>query len=201
MRIKIDIKDRASATVRAIADGLKDRTGLHKVLGKRLEQEVQKHFKGREREPNKKNWPKQNFWSRMRNATAFLSADKEGATVRISDPAIASKVWGATITPKETKYLSIPAIAEAYGKSPKLNKNLEPMVRRMGGGLRPRAVALQDKDTKTIWYWLVKSVTVPKDPDALPDEGELQNALFEQAGKYLARLEKEAQKKSPRNSK
>lgn len=186
IQINLNLKDSARPTIAAIADGLKNRRGLHAVLGKRTELELRDHFARREQSPNKRGWPKQHFWSRIRKATAFLSADDSGATVRVSDPALAQKIHGGTITPKEGKYLTLPAIAAAYGRSPRLNKSLRPMVRYQGG--QRRAVALQDKKSGTVWYWLVKSVTQQADPHALPADATVRSALVEEAGDYLDRL-------------
>ncbi len=90
--------------------------------------------------------------------------------------------FGGTVTPgksishitgRPTQYLTIPAIAEAHGKSAREIPDLE-LVRGQGG----RAIALAQtggesgrKHKKTrgmIFYWLVKSATIRSNHDILP---------------------------------
>lgn len=212
MPLTIDLELRgetASGTLQALANQLADRKPLHAALGKRGEFELRGHFEKRESEPNSKGWPKQHFWSRIRTATAFASADAQGATVAISDPAIAQKIYGGTITPKEGKYLALPAIAEAYGHGPLNHHGLHPLIRRINGEVRATALVENDatpikigrkrKDgTRKItpgaevggrvWYWLVKSVTQDPDARALPADADFRAALLDEAGDYFGRL-------------
>lgn len=184
LEIRIDATDAATPALAAIAASLTRRKPLHSALGKRAEVKLRRHYAKREAEPNKRGWPKQHFWGRIRKASAFVSADERDAIAGISDPAIAQKIHGGKITPKEGKYLTIPAIAAAYGRSPRVVEGLTPMVRYLGG--RRRAVALQREGT--VWYWLVTSVTQRRDPRALPADTTMRNALLDEAREYLARL-------------
>jgi hypothetical protein len=87
---------------------------LMAALGKRAEVELRDHFADRNAEPNKMGWPSQNFWDRIRKATALLTWDDVSASIAIGDPAINQKVYGGTITAKRCASLAIPASAEAY---------------------------------------------------------------------------------------
>ena len=138
--IQINTSDGASPALARITASLTDRKPLHAVLGKRGEIEARAHFESRNSEPNKQGWPRQQFWARIRTATAFTSADDSGAVVTIADPAINQKIYGGTITPKEGTYLALPAIAEAYGRSPRSLPNLTALIRWRDG--QRRAVAL-----------------------------------------------------------
>lgn len=183
MRIDVSIEDAATPSLRALAAAMADRKPLHAALGKRAETDLRAHFAAREREPNRRNWPKQHLWARIRTATAMVSADSSGATVAIAHPAMAQKVYGGTITPKEGKYLTLPAIAAAYGRSPLAVDGLEVFWGRDGGETRPRALGKEG----TVWYWLVRSVTQDPDPDALPPRAAFARGLADEAGEFFAR--------------
>lgn len=192
--IEIDIRDGASPTLLRIANSVAHRRPLNAAIGKRGEIELQRHFTRRTSEPNKRGWtsPAGRFWERIRKTTVLSKVDEAGATVTIADPAMAQKVYGGVITPKERKYLALPAIAAAYGRSPLTQQQLKPIVRFIDGSRR--AVALgtiegKGKDRKeTIWYWLVKSVRQDKDEQALPPSDQFEAALLAESDEFIARL-------------
>ena len=107
-----------------------------------------------------------------------------------------SAIKGGTITPKEGKYLALPAIAEAYGKSPRLFDFLTFRPGRRGGALVEAERTLlkigrKKKDgTRSVksagegwggrvWYWLVKSVRQDADANALPSPKAIEDALLD----------------------
>lgn len=209
--MSIYTKDYATPALARIAASLTDRTTFHQALGKRGEVELRAHFQTRAAQPNKTGWtsPAGKFWERIHWKTNYLSADESGATIRISDPAIAQKIHGGTITPKKGKYLALPAIAEAYGRIPSQLHNLHLLI-RWRDGVR-RAVALVENYSQslklgrprkdgsrkqtvgevrggTVWYWLVKSVTQRADPAALPPREKMEAALLDEAQGFMARL-------------
>ena len=213
MGTQIEIKiteDTASAALLAIANSLEDRTGLHGAMAGRGERELRDHFAKRESEPNKRGWPRQHFWDQIRGATAISKVTRDGATITVNDPRLAQKIFGGEIKPGAgKKYLALPAIAEAYGRSPISLNNLHPVIRMING--ERRAVALAEnlaseikfgrlkKDGSrtvtqtasrigTIWYWLVKSVTQEKDERAMPTNEEFEAALLEEAEDYALRI-------------
>ena len=210
MRINLTEQDGASETLAAIAEKVTSLQPLNAALGKRAEVELRAHFEQRNGQGNARGWPAQHFWARIRTATAFGGADETAARVVISDPAINQKIFGGTITPREGKYLALPAIAEAYGRSPRTMDNLMALIRYRGGARR--AVALVETQSSAIsfgrarkdgsravkrggaswggrvWYWLVKSVTQRRDEGALPPDEQMRAALLDEARQYLARL-------------
>lgn len=206
LRFEVELKDAGEAALARIADNLQDRTALHQVLGKRGEIELRDHFQARNEEPNSRGWPKQQFWARIRTATAYTRATVAGAEITIADPAFNQKYYGGTITPKEGKYLALPAIAEAYGRSPRsvdvlqfyrfksgaaaLIENAFTRIKigrkRKDGSRKVKAVERSQRGR--VWYWLVRSVTQRKDERALPESERFKAALGEETADFFERL-------------
>lgn len=189
----------------AIAAKCSDRRALNVKLGDRAVEVLQAHFALRNSEPNKTGFAKQGFWDRIAASTLLGRVDARMARINVTEPAINQKIYGGTITPKHGKYLALPAIAEAYGHSPLDFNFLTWRPGRTGGALVEAErthikVGRQKKDgTRSVknkgegwggrvWYWLVKSVTQDADPNALPTEAEMQDALLDEAGEFLERM-------------
>ncbi|MCA1660114.1 MAG: hypothetical protein LC642_06225 [Verrucomicrobiaceae bacterium] len=207
MKAEVTVSGGANYSLGKIADGLTNRRPLNAAIGKRGEVELREHFLERNQEPNKKGWPSQDFWGRIRKSTSLASVDQSGATIAIGDPAIAQKIYGGEITPKEGKYLTLPAIAEAAGRSARTFNNLEPLVRWINGSRR--AIALVERAASEIkygrarkdgsrsvthtasrlggkvFYWLVEKVRQKKDPRALPSREKMEGALRDEAGAFI----------------
>lgn len=162
------------------------RKALMQVLGKGLETDLQAHFLRKNRKPNKRGFPKSNFWRRIRTATQFTGATQSNATVAIADPAFATHYHGATIQPRRAKYLAIPNTAEAYGSEPRSgridglffaqNKKGTKFLARKGAG-----------GELEVHYFLKKRVRIPKDPTALPPRNVLAQATLQRARAHIAR--------------
>jgi len=207
MNVSIDVSEgSAGPALRNLVEQVAHRRPLNAALGKRGEVELREHFLKRNQEPNKSGFPSANFWNRIRKATALAAVDSSGATIAIADPAIDQKIFGGTIKPKEGKYLTLPALAAAYGQSPLTFSNLEVLVRWKDG--ERRAVALAERRATQIsfggkrkdgsrsvkkgaevggqvFYWLVESVTQKKDPRALPKTEVFESALLEETGFFI----------------
>lgn len=186
MPVTINIlRDTATpALKRMIADSGRP---LLAALGKRLEVDLRQYFKLRGQKPNKRGWPTQHFWDRrIRNSTALSSVTDTAATVTIADPAFAAHYFGGVIRPKEKQFLAIPLRAEAYGIRP-------------GSGLiaglflvrRKKALYLALRESGEgalrLYYILVKRVTLPRDPEALPAQSQIDASLERQAESFYRR--------------
>lgn len=139
------------------------------------------------------------FWGRAAAATS-LTVDNDGPTVTIAQQGVAQRYHGGTITARESKYLTIPVSAEAYGRRAREFDDLDVMIRRPGGG-PPRAVALGRKEILTVpgenglrkeekWdvlYILKPSVVQEADPTVLPPKDATQKAVNEAAEKQIQR--------------
>jgi len=191
LKSKITVTDEATqaelARLASTVDGPR-RQGLMQVLGKTHEQTLHRHFLRKNQKPNKRGWKKTNFWPRIRRATSYTGATTSNATIAIGDPAIAAKIYGATITPRRSKFLAIPMDESVYGvrASAGTVPNLFFIPRK---GSKPGGFLVQSQgdDSLRFFYFLTPKVTVPKDPTALPTEAESGRALVEAAQDYIAR--------------
>jgi hypothetical protein len=178
------------------------RTNLMKSVGVRAEQELRKWFRKRDADsPNKMGWPRQHFWARIARRTAFdpSKTTENSATVVVSDPALAAKINGATIratgaispaTGKPTQNIAIPMQAAVYGAWPrgKPVPGLFFIRSKSGPGGFLVTAEGHGKDRKlTFFYRLVPEVTVPRDPQALPDKEQLGAALAATAVAFYRR--------------
>jgi hypothetical protein len=164
-----------------------DRVALMRVLGRGLEGDLREHFLRKNQKPNKKGYPKSNFWARIRRSTNFAGATEGDATVAVADPAFATHLYGATIRPKRSKFLTIPIAPESYGKrvAEMEDDSIFFLPRRRGGGFLARPLA---DGSNRLLYFLTRQVTVPRDPDALPSPATLNKKAIARARSHLARV-------------
>src|SRR5437867_9955022 len=131
MPVKI-IKDTATPELREMIRKVDPPRPILAVLGRKLEGVLRTHFKEKDAEPPKRaGWPKQHFWGRIRNATAFTGATDAEAVVTIADPAFNKRVEGGDIYPRERQALAVPQDPRAAGKQP--SAHLIPGVFRVKG--------------------------------------------------------------------
>ena len=175
---------------------------------------VQAHLAEKESEGNKNGWPSQHFFGNAARSVSFYG-DAAGATVTISQTGFALQYFGGTVRPgksiseftgQPTKYLTIPARAEAYGKRAGEFGNLKVLFGRNGAyalaadeGGATKKVRQGREDTRserpvkgleqgTILYWLVKSATIPADRSVLPSDEEFGEVMLATAQSSLARV-------------
>lgn len=195
----INYEDQATPQMRHELRGLQNPVPLHAAMGKRAEKELRAHFLQKNSTGNKQGWPRTNFWSRrIRSSTVLTGVDAGGATVDIADPAFAQKLFGGTIHARQAKFLSLPARAEAYGKSPREFKDLH-FIPTRSGGILVQNQQTQFKRTKSgrisgqtevgggVFYFLVKSVVTNPDPTALPTNEKMGDAMNEEIFNFLER--------------
>lgn len=145
------------------------------IAARAVDNSLKKHFRKKNQEPNKKGWPKQNFWAQIRESVQTFRDGAESATVQVNDPRLNPHVFGATITPKEKKFLAVPLVAAAYGRRASTFTDLEFLPRRKKGGkiggflVKPGAEGAVE-----FYYVLLSEVTVKADPTALPDFADLE---------------------------
>lgn len=133
-------------------------------------------------------------------------ASGDGVAITINQIGLAQRWLGGTIragagtstaTGGPTKYLAIPARAEAYGRTPGEFDDLRFVPTRRGGMLvqaLQTSFSMGKKGVKggaekggLVFFWLVTEVTQRADPSVLPTEGEMMKAGVAAGESYLAR--------------
>jgi phage antirepressor YoqD-like protein len=213
MSIVMDAKN-ADAFLIQLSGEIRRPKAFNDALGRRLARELQGHFRTRNKEPNKLNAPKTNFWKQVADATVMTSATDQGAVVSIAEQRFRIHLFGGKILPTGgRKFLTIPLIKEAHGvRAREYEKKTghklfrlpgsRVLVERDGAGDR----SLMSGSTGTIRgkdgyrkiniggqtrlrgvFALKESVTIKPDRRALPPTATLIAALMETGNAWLAR--------------
>jgi len=212
LTFSIDARDGASPAVQSILDGLSDRSGMHEAIGEEVRTLVRDYLTNvtgaRHDTAERLGATPSGHWSQAAE-TLDMTADDEAATVSIHDPAAGRALHDVTITPGPgKKFLTIPAIAEAYNQRayqiPGLvaitsgDKGVLMMPNRASDGDRTLYASRKYKTDKsyssqiiegsqrgTVWYYLVSSVTQIQDRTLLPSDQALLQAAMQGARNYL----------------
>lgn len=151
---------------------------LAKVLGRAGANELKKYFRARNAaSPNKLGGTRTNFWTAVRQSVQSPNILPGRIVISITHPAIAQKVYGGTISAKKAKNLAIPIHPKAHGKSPRVFTNLQFAMTGTGTKL----LGLRENGGLVWLYVLKPSVYQDRDPEALPKDSTMGDAL-ERAG-------------------
>ena len=188
--LSYQVKDEATPALKRAVRALGPSREKNVALGKRAETVLRRHFLEKGKQPNKHGWsPRSFFWTRrVRNSTAFRGATTTQATVGIAEPGFVTHAEGRTIYPREKKFLAIPMRSEAYGIRPSsgLIAGLFVLRRR-----EKNRVYLAKREESSgalrIFYRLLRKVTVPRDPTALPSEQTMGSALVRELTSFVRR--------------
>jgi phage antirepressor YoqD-like protein len=192
---------------------LTNRVGLHKVLAAALADQLQGHFRDKNRVPNRMNAPKTNFWNQIANATSVTEVSETGAVVSVAEDRFRIQLFGGEIRPKNKKALTIPLVKEARGLfarsyETKFNTRLftikgrralfertgrptESLIYqtnvRVRQGKRALTIPLPARSGIRPVYALVPKVNIKADPTALPTREAIVTRLQEEANDFLSR--------------
>lgn len=163
--------------------------GLVAALVSTFTSTLRDHFKTRDAEPNKNNWPKQHFWDQIRGATAPGQIGETSGEVVIADHRFAQKLHGGPITPKNKKRLAIPVHRLAYGLragSDSAN-GLSSFTAVTGIKLKQQGSALTGMfgGERITFYRLIKRANQKADPRALPETAAIETAFTTATTDYL----------------
>lgn len=144
------------------------------------------------------------FYADAVRGTQLPQIEGEGISVSINKQGIAQRYFGGTIRPTLKKWLTIPAIAEAYGQAAgsfhnlrfvPLGPDLAALVERRATLIkRPRKGAKKGsfkpvaETTGAVFYWLKRQVTQTADPTVLPTDDEIQSAALERGQQTIITL-------------
>lgn len=185
---------------------------LNDALGRSLARMLQEHFRERNKEPNKMQAPKTNFWNNIADATILSDVTDTGATVTIGDARFRIHLKGGKILPTGgRKWLTIPLTKASRGKrvseyenstGKKLFRVGRALVERSDEGDRTlvggrkvtvrkrsgfKQVGLRPRSQIRAIYALAREANIPRDPKALPATKEILTVLNDAAQKWLVR--------------
>lgn len=193
--IQIDITDRATPMLRAVGGQLVDGS-LENAMGRGATNLVQRHlFAYNASHPNQLGGKRTNFYSGAAKSTNYRSKPGE-VVIGINQVGIRQRWQGGTIRPVRSKYLTIPAIAEAHGRRAREFNNLRVQFNAAGApsalveasatkvGFGKRGVRNKGTVGGRVFFWLVKQAVQKGAPDVLPTEQSIGDAAVE-AGRSL----------------
>jgi hypothetical protein len=200
--IKIDVSDQAAPVIRAVAKAIQPEQ-INPIVGRAGTKIIREHLFGlNQSRPNKLGGPRTNFYTGAGRGTNF-EVTPSGVLISVVQVGIAQRYYGGRITPKRTKYLTIPVAPEAHGKRASEFKDLEVI---FGTGGQPVALATKStrgvsiKDTKNgkvtkkqigrfgvVLFLLVKSVNQKPDPTVLPPENTMNDGITKDVNAYVQR--------------
>lgn len=192
--IAINIHDgEASARLERIALQAKNPRALLAEVGRRAGNELKKHFRLRDRDPNKLGGARTHFWigvSRSVSAPVPMgSFGVSGVRIDITHPGFAQKVFGGRIVPKRARALTIPVHPAAHGRRASVlaNEGVKLFVLKTGPSKLGVLAAKQPDGGMEVYYVLSRGVDQEADPQAMPAEGALAEAVRDQAEKHIER--------------
>lgn len=191
----VDVRD-ASKAILATAEARMSPRVVNKIIGRAGQTFVRKHFYDLDaKRPNRMGGDRTHFYGGAARSTTF-AATADGAVISVNQTGVRQRILGGPILPTKSKYLTIPARAEAYGKRAREFNNLK--VVRFGNVLAlVEADATKLRKTKKgfraagetgggVMYWLVPKVAQKADPSVMPNLESLRVFVLEELRKAVA---------------
>ncbi len=185
---------------------------VRKVAGRSLANKLRDHFiKLNAERPNKMGGKRTNFFLQVARSIQQPQSQDDLMIVSINQVGFAQRLFGGVIKPKNSRFLTIPATPEAYGKRAREFKDLEVLYNHQGRPigliqrepvkkLGRRKKGLSDENfSKTlqdstdaffskkgkVFFWFASSVTQSADPTIMPSEAELASHVQGDIRDYL----------------
>ena len=152
--------------------------GVNPVIGRAGVNLLRDHFRNLESSrPNRLGGPRTHFYNQAARSTHFVTLP-DSVALSVNQVGIRQRFQGGEIRPRNSKYLTIPAIAEAYGKRAREFNNLRFVMLKNGPALveaEATQISIGKKGVKNkgsvggrVLYWLRRKVTQKADPSVLP---------------------------------
>ncbi len=212
--ITVDVSGRPDAHVAAVRVFIGSQ-GFLAIAGYEGQRTVREHLQGLDQSrANKMGGKRTHYYGSARKATEYR-IDGEGVIINIPQIGLPLHYYGGTVkaganssyvTGEPTKYLTIPARAEAYGKSVSdfhdlvivWGRNRKPVGLAIGEERRSSLttaitqrgpVLTKDKNLVPglVLFWLKKEITLKPDPSILPTEETLGANITDRLGKAIVR--------------
>jgi hypothetical protein len=154
-----------------------------------------KHFREKNATPNKKGFPRSNFWSAAADSVALKPDDGTASAVAVSKEGVRLRWKGGDVHPKKGRALAIPAEGSVAGvwpseyggagyKGGKATFLAWPKGRSFGFIAERKPKGSKDRTLHVLW-WL-KEVTHHKpDPTVIPDDDTMREAALKAARSVL----------------
>jgi len=145
---------------------------------------------------NKLGGERSHFYANAAKSILLGPAREKEISFSINQVGLAQRWLGGTIragagtssaSGLATRYLAIPARAEAYGHAPSEFGDLAFRPRGGNAGMLVKKLGGGEEGVGLVYFWLVTEVTQQADPSVMPSEEELGAAAVEAMGSYLAR--------------
>jgi hypothetical protein len=208
---EITHKDLATPVLTKLVNQLTDRTGLHKSIATQAANVTRDYLIGIAGKRHKTaDRLGANPTGHLERAAQSVSseANAEEAIIGVTSPGMSRALEDLTIKPKNRKYLTIPATAEAYGRRAGSFNDLRlavfgktlALVKAEQSSLADRKrsgfsvdknnlrAPMKDAGKGVVYYWLVKSVFQKQDRTLLPSDDLYKAAAEEGAVSYLEML-------------
>ena len=198
----IEIRDEASPALAAVKEALRNRT--LNAIGKAVVDLFQENFR---RQPdNKMGFPSTGFWADAVRSTNFTT-QPDSVTINVTKQGVRQRLQGGEIRATNSKYLTIPARAEAYGKRARDFENLEVAMFRTTHGFIKALVEINRQEVSfgrkrkdgtqkikpgavsggLVMYWLVESVRQAANPNVIPSTFEIAAVAISTTNALVAR--------------
>lgn len=190
----IKISDGATPMLQALLAKLHP-TDVANTVGYTVKEMTVAHLKEYDaNHPNKFGASRTHYYKGAADGTS-LTVGGDTATISVNQTGILQRIYGGKIVPKNAKYLTIPANAQAYAKKARDFPNLVPLIRRKNGVVR--AVALAEATTTPllkgfrksgeirrgkvtvgrVYFWLVLEVNQIGEPGIVPSREKVEQCI------------------------
>ncbi len=205
--LTIEIKGDATKALGDVADKLNSEA-LKAAAGGGVKRLLQDHFGNLDSSRSNALGGKRTHYFASAARSISYETDLYGTTVSIHHLGIGLHYFGGTVKPINTKYLTIPARAEAHGRRAGEFDNLEILWGRSGpvALVERRSQAINFKKVRRkgeskwemksvdvvekgggVFFWLVKSATIKADPGILPSDSLMVSAAVSSVADYMNR--------------
>jgi hypothetical protein len=141
---------------------------INPVIGQAARNTYREHLFGlNSSRANRLGGKRTNYFAGAARGTSW-SATSDTVTVSINQVGIRQRVFGGKITARTSKFLTIPACPEAYGKRAREFGDLKYIIFPKGGPALVRVTGKGDAAKLKVMYWLRRSITQLPDPSVLP---------------------------------
>jgi hypothetical protein len=210
--LSISILDKASPELRRFAAQIQNPDALLLPVARQAANLLKKHFRGLETtRPNQLGGERQHWYARVAESVNNpVVLDSTAASVAITQPGLALRVYGGVVRAKTGKGLAIPVAAESYGIWARDWRRRHPdMPLFKIRGARGMYLAAKVGDTRSkaairkrgarsnvgdrrfkILYVLRTSVKIPADPSLLPPAEQFRSSLQQYAAQRLETLKR-----------